>query len=244
MPPEKRPRRQSTLGDSTGQPRRPRRVTATGAPARASSGQAAPAASTSAAARREAQRQARRRAPGRRKPLLLWIVLALLAALAVIITIGVIINIGVINAMKPQPGAKTPDDGRDHIQGDVPIGQTTYKPYSTDPPTSGAHWNNPAAKGIYQEMADERLVHSLEHGYVVIHHNCAQDACPELYQQLTNIYLRYDRKVALNYRPQTDSKITLTAWTRMDKFADYDEARIVGFIDAYRGKIGPEKDIP
>ena len=32
-----------------------------------------------------------------------------------------------------------------------------------------------------------------------------------------------------------DSRIALTAWSRIDKFNEFDEKRIVRFIQAYRG---------
>jgi hypothetical protein len=35
--------------------------------------------------------------------------------------------------------------------------------------------------------------------------------------------------------PQLDSRIALTAWTRLDKFNEFDESRIDRFIEAYIG---------
>jgi hypothetical protein len=35
--------------------------------------------------------------------------------------------------------------------------------------------------------------------------------------------------------PYMDSRIALTAWGRIDKFDQFDESRVVGFIDAYAG---------
>ena len=177
--------------------------------------------------------------------------------------LGAIIAYAVFNASKPQPGTKTPDDGRDHFNvrgyGHVPIGQTTFKPYSTDPPTSGPHWDVPEPKGIYSQEPDEQLVHSLEHAYVVIHINCGETDCPDLYNQARDIYLTYDKKIILNYRPQTKSRIALAAWTRMltidaselGKNQDGKEvltpevkAKMTAFIDAYRTKNAPENDAP
>ena len=44
--------------------------------------------------------------------------------------------------------------------------------YKTDPPTSGAHYIQPAAWGTSEsEIPDEQLVHNLEHGGVVITYN-------------------------------------------------------------------------
>lgn len=35
--------------------------------------------------------------------------------------------------------------------------------------------------------------------------------------------------------PKLDTKIALTAWTRIDKFNDFDEERIQKFIKAFKG---------
>ena len=41
--------------------------------------------------------------------------------------------------------------------------------YPTNPPTNGRHYEVPAEDGLYQEApADEALVHSLEHGRVIV----------------------------------------------------------------------------
>ncbi|MBF8299086.1 MAG: hypothetical protein HW397_135 [Dehalococcoidia bacterium] len=160
---------------------------------------------------------------------------------AVLLAVAALVAWAIFSATRPDPGTVTPDDGQGHINTNVPIEQSTFKPYSSDPPTSGAHWVSPAPKGIYLQMTDERLVHSLEHGYVIMHHNCSETECPDIYEKLKRIYFRYDTKVILNYRPETDSKIALTAWTRLDKMEAFDEGRIVRFIEAYRGEIGPER---
>ena len=46
---------------------------------------------------------------------------------------------------------------------------------------------------------------------------------------------KYDKYVILAPYPTMKSRIALTAWTRLDKFDEFDEKRIVRFIDSYRG---------
>jgi hypothetical protein len=193
----------------------------------------------SAAARQAAQREARLEAARARARMM-----RLMPLLAGGIVLALIIAYAIFQGTRPEPGVVTADDGSDHITGRVPIGQTQFKPWSTDPPTSGPHWEVWYTKGIYDQAADEQLVHSLEHGYVIIHHNCSQAECPDLFEQLKGVYFRYDKKVILNYRPKNDTRIILVAWTRMDKLTEFDEGRIIKFIDAYRQKIAPEKDAP
>jgi len=62
-----------------------------------------------------------------------------------------------------------------------------------------------------------------------------QKGCPELVSQLKEIVSRYNEQVLMSPYPELPSKIALTAWTRIDAFDEFDEKRIVNFIQAYRG---------
>jgi len=52
---------------------------------------------------------------------------------------------------------------------------------------------------------------------------------------LTAIVARYPDRVILAPYPKMDVQIAVTAWGRIDTFAEFDEHRIVRFIEAYRG---------
>ena len=90
----------------------------------------------------------------------------------VLIGAGVVVLLGVvtwayIDATKPLPGTKINDEGRGH----VPIGEKVE--YHSNPPTSGKHYEAWTKKGVYDEPQDDRnLVHSLEHGYIILSYNC------------------------------------------------------------------------
>lgn len=72
---------------------------------------------------------------------------------------------------KPLPGEKIADLGRGH----VPIG--TQVGYTSNPPTSGKHYEGWIKAGVYESPKDDRnLVHSLEHGYVIMHYKCSIQA--------------------------------------------------------------------
>ena len=61
------------------------------------------------------------------------------------------------------------NQGRDH----VPAGTT--EEYNSNPPTSGPHYAQWEKPGIYNRvLQDGNLVHSLEHGYIVISYNCTK----------------------------------------------------------------------
>ena len=59
------------------------------------------------------------------------------------------------------------DLGRTH----VPVGTQTY--YNSNPPTSGPHYEVWTRAGVLDAPADDRfLLHSLEHGYIIMSYNC------------------------------------------------------------------------
>ncbi|MBI3385402.1 DUF3105 domain-containing protein [Candidatus Gottesmanbacteria bacterium] len=153
----------------------------------------------------------------------------------------------------PQPGQAVPDLGRQH----VPDG--TKVTYNSNPPTSGPHYGNWEKAGIYDTpLVDDQLVHSLEHGYVIISYNCQPAAtgtnsspsaelakndpsCRDLLKKITDLAnAKGLKKLIVVPRPSLDTKIALTAWGRIDKFNDFAEKRIMAFIDAFRNR-GPEQ---
>ena len=70
-------------------------------------------------------------------------------------------------------------------------------------------------------------------GLAVTYH-CPQQ-CPDLVAKLRAVVLRYDTQVILAPYPGMDPRIALTAWSRIDTLDQFDEKRIVRFIEAYRG---------
>lgn len=208
----------------------------------------------------------------------------------ILLIVGVVIWV-FIESTKPMPGEKLADLGRDHVA----VG--TQVDYNSNPPTSGPHYADWTRAGIYQTPLDDGyLVHSLEHGYVIISYNCAKlesrvnppagraggqelrglslinsvfahgveeevatqsatqatssaqlplafasDDCHQLVDQLISVYERKGKKkLIIVPRPSLDSKIALTAWTRLEKLNDVEQKKIEQFIDAYRDR-GPEK---
>ncbi|MBI3287439.1 MAG: DUF3105 domain-containing protein [Chloroflexi bacterium] len=126
----------------------------------------------------------------------------------------------------------------------VRAGESPPFEWNSDPPTSGWHDPVPARAAVYREpVPDANLVHSLEHGYVIISYNCgdlSQEECDELVRKLEDLFVRFGGfKLIVVPRPTLESRIALTAWGWIDKFDEYDEGRIVAFINARRDK-GPE----
>jgi len=147
-------------------------------------------------------------------------------------------------ALRPRPGEHVPSQGRTH----EPLGYEFD--YSSNPPTSGPHFSSPAEAGIYRQPVHEQmLIHSMEHGHVIAHFNCDRRSsggapedgdCSALGRSLANIATDMEVwKLIVAPNPALDSRLALTAWTRIDTFDVFDEARIRRFIQAWRNR-GPE----
>jgi hypothetical protein len=128
------------------------------------------------------------------------------------------------------PGEFVPSQGNAHIAtADVP-----HEPYNSDPPTSGPHVGYLAPWGIHtRPVPGELQVHNLEDGGVVVSYR--PDCADRVLEPLRAIVERYPDEVLLTPYPGLDRCIALTAWTRIDKFDEPDEPRVIRFIDAYRG---------
>lgn len=181
-------------------------------------------------ARRAAERQAATQA--RRRGYLVWGA----AGLLILAVIGVVVA---ANRPVAGPGERVPVlANRSHI----PPGTMTTE-YNSNPPTSGPHWATTATWGVHTEvLPDELLVHNLEHAGVWISYKDPKDT--ELAANLAAIAGRYRTKVVVTPRPKNDAPIAVAAWGRLLKLQSYDEDQIVRFINAYRTKVGPERNVP
>ena len=165
----------------------------------------------------------RQRAQARRRRQLMWVAIAVLA-------LGLVGFVAWREVSRPNPGQAVQSLGNQHI-GPEQVGTILY---NSTPPTSGPHLGQLARWGVHTEpIPNELQVHNLEDGGVLVQYNC--EDCEELVNQLAGVVRRYDEHVILAPYPNTDSRIALTAWGRIDKLDAFDEQRIVSFIDAYAG---------
>lgn len=85
-----------------------------------------------------------------------------------IVVVGILGWIG-WTVTRPIPGTKIVDQGRDHVAPEA-VAQFTY---NSNPPTSGPHLPTWVRGGVFDTAQSEgELIHSLEHGYVVVSYNC------------------------------------------------------------------------
>jgi len=145
------------------------------------------------------------------------------------VLIAAVVGYFAYRAQANLPGVQFADQGNLHVSS----ADTPHEQYNSDPPTSGPHLPYIAPWGVHtRPIVRELQVHNLEDGGVVVQYNCE---CPDLVAKLKAIVDKYDRQVILAPYPGMKHKIALTAWTRLDPTDEFDEGRIIRFIEAYRG---------
>lgn len=124
-----------------------------------------------------------------------------------------------------------PDQGRPHIK----AGEQ-HPPYNSNPPTSGWHYDDPVEWGVYKdEQTEERLVHNLEHGGVVIQYKPTLD--PAVITKLEELKTsKFECKLVVAPFNALDKTIAISAWRRLYKSDTFDESAIKEFIQQYRNR--------
>jgi hypothetical protein len=130
-----------------------------------------------------------------------------------------------------------PSAGNDHL----PLGQRIT--YPSQFPTSGPHDTRPIRPGFYTEPQwPERLVHSQEHGHIVIYYDELEPADREIIREWTGLYTGVWDGVVATPMPGIGKRVVLVAWNRLLRQRRFDAAGAAAFIDAYRGR-GPEQRV-
>lgn len=140
----------------------------------------------------------------------------------------------------PEPiGELQPNLGQVHVVQLSPIEFLEY------PPTSGAHYPQPASPGVYTEnVAEGFWLHSLEHGYVVVLYQCGAD-CAQVQTNLRTLFSDLPRsrvgyvKLVATPNDRIEKPIVLAAWNYILELDQYDEAQIRAFYESHVDR-GPE----
>jgi len=133
-----------------------------------------------------------------------------------------------------------PSEGQMHVPEGSPV------TYNTDPPTSGAHYPSPWPGGFYDtEIAAGYLVHSLEHGAVVIYYNAPALTTAQIDTLRARAAAHPGSFSQVVVVPRNDPvyPVILTAWTHRLRLTSYAQNRIDDFIGTFRGH-GPENAAP
>ena len=122
----------------------------------------------------------------------------------------------------------------------VPDGQTVE--YNTVPPTSGDHWDMQARCGFYEAgLPDERIVHNLEHGIIVVSYNLAtMSEVEELRNDIESIPLSLSWGLTRYYDKLPEGTIAAATWGVLDTMEGVDRDRLATFFETYAGNLGPE----
>jgi hypothetical protein len=130
----------------------------------------------------------------------------------------------------------------------------TSDEWTTDPPTSGPHYEVPAIWGTYDAPVNQaQLVHNLEHGGVAIQYG--DDVPPATVEELEGFVQESPRGTVLAPYPSLGNQIALGAWVTesasepekgtayVAKCTAFDEDAFQAFLDAYQFQ-GPERFPP
>jgi len=141
-----------------------------------------------------------------------------------------------------------PDPDRRHLKVDE-----TWD-YATFPPTAGPHDADSLPSGTYHAAPTEaaagtggvtwtRIVHSLEHGYVVIVHE--DDTAPDEVADWVQRHLPDGKLISVPAGRGMERPIALLAWERLMWCADAEHPVMDAFLNAYRaGPTAPEPEGP
>jgi len=124
------------------------------------------------------------------------------------------------------------DLGRDHVANPT---------YSVDPPSGGEHMASPAGPGEYgagNAPPDGQLVHSLEHGYIVLWRQ--PGLADNDMTTLRGVLASFDRDVLLVPRATLRVPVAAVAWHHRLLCGQIEQPTLVKFVEAYRNK-GPER---
>lgn len=110
--------------------------------------------------------------------------------------------------------------------------------YNSTPAVGGPHWPSVQPWGLSPAaIPDERAVHNLEHGGVVVSYNLIAQSDLDRLRLLLQTYPR-DRygQVKLVIRPYeliSPGTFVLAAWGWKQSFSTYDDAAVRAFLDAH-----------
>jgi hypothetical protein len=147
-----------------------------------------------------------------------------------------------------------PKDGRK----EVGIGEP-HDGYTISPPTSGPYWidlerpipgvgvTSPAPWGKYEtQLPNEILVANLLHGGIGIHYDCSkidieavsrEGICESLKTDFYNLIPSNSYQILMTpYSSFDEYPITITGWRHHLKLFEFDEEKILEFIQAYQDR--------
>ena len=192
---------------------------------------------TGSTSKRAAAEQAARRDALRRRLVAAGVVVAGVAAVGTYVVVDRRGDQAVEQVLTS--GTCTVDSRTDPTSG-APNNHVPSPTYAVDPPAGGNHLGASASAGAYAGTAvpsDGLLVHSLEHGYVVVWHQPGLDAAAK--QALVDLQERNDPDVILVERASVPGQVAATAWGERLLCGQSEPEAVQRFVDEHVGN-GPE----
>ncbi len=110
-------------------------------------------------------------------------------------------------------------------------------------PTSGIHDRVPVDPGFYQDSQPAtKLVHSVEHGHIVIYYESPGAEAIQILKDWTALYGGHWDGVVATPSSGLGKAVVLTAWRKILRLDEFDPAAAAAFIDQFRGR-GPENSV-
>ena len=127
--------------------------------------------------------------------------------------------------------------GQEHLPPGEPIS------YRASPPYGGSHWEIPTRCGVYAEQqAFEGLVHTMEHGAVIIYYQPDLATVDEVERlgAVASDLLEQGRRIILTPHQGISSPLALAAWGAILELDRLEDETISGFANAFENR-GPER---
>jgi len=125
---------------------------------------------------------------------------------------------------KPLMGQEVKVESSSH----VPEG--TSIEYNSSPPAAGPHYAKTAHAGIYDKApADGNLVHSLEHGAVILWYR--ENLPKQDIEKLKKIFSQTPGKSIITPRKSLDVPVAVSSWGRVLRLKKIDEKQIKTFFE-------------
>ncbi|MBL4720017.1 MAG: DUF3105 domain-containing protein [Alphaproteobacteria bacterium] len=140
------------------------------------------------------------------------------------------------------------EPGLAHVKTQRSNGGGHYAPHETGSypsrfPTSGIHHPVPINPGFYTAARSPgRLVHSAEHGHIVIYYDKPEAETLAMLEDWSSLYTNQWGGVVVTPMPGIGKQVVLTAWTKRLMQKQFDRASAAAFIEKFRGR-GPENPI-
>ncbi|WP_254279641.1 DUF3105 domain-containing protein [Haloarcula marina] len=134
-----------------------------------------------------------------------------------------------------------PNQGNEHVASGTDVD------YAQMPPLSGPHYTGTVEAGFYEETpALGDLVHTLEHGAVIVYYDPATttDAANESLEGFATVHTGTWQSVVVapNPNPNPEADYVLTAWRHRMYMDGYDARTVHAFLSEFLGR-GPENPV-